>query len=518
MEFELTAKNYRCFPDSSPATIHIRPGFTALVGANSSGKSAFLTFVGLIPDLINCTGKRADQLFPILTQKGIENFHSNRNDRPLSVKLLLQGHETSSDIILDITVPRKPSFGIGLQATYEGRTFIIVNSNFDRDQHGPLPSNVKAKIMKTLYCIERMLYIGAFRTITGAGDIMGKIEIGSNFVSKWNGFKSGDDPQDCETAYKLTEDICTLLGFQKLEINSTKNENSLQVIINGKSYDISQVGTGVSQVILTLTHAAIHRPSYVLIDEPELNLHPSLQLDFLATLGNLAEHGVIFSTHNIGLARAAANRIYSFRLDDEGTSLVQPFEATPGLAQFLGEVSYSLRSDLGCQRVLLVEGTSDVLTFRQFLQQYGQDHKIVILPLGGSSLIKDNCEQELAEVNRIADEVYCVIDSEKKSADDTIAERISKFEKTCVALKIKCLVLERRATENYLTEKAIRIVKKSTKYSALGHFEKLSEADFSWAKSENWRIAQHMTKQNLDGTDLGRFLEKMAQSSVSTSN
>ena len=45
MDIELTLKNYRCFAESCPARISIRPGFTALVGPNNSGKSALLRFL-----------------------------------------------------------------------------------------------------------------------------------------------------------------------------------------------------------------------------------------------------------------------------------------------------------------------------------------------------------------------------------------------------------------------------------------------------------------------------------------
>ena len=44
MTIDLTIKNYRCFPESSPARIAVRPGFTALLGVNNSGKSALLRF------------------------------------------------------------------------------------------------------------------------------------------------------------------------------------------------------------------------------------------------------------------------------------------------------------------------------------------------------------------------------------------------------------------------------------------------------------------------------------------
>jgi AAA15 family ATPase/GTPase len=41
---DITIKNYRCFHESDPLRIRIQPGFTALLGANNSGKSALLRF------------------------------------------------------------------------------------------------------------------------------------------------------------------------------------------------------------------------------------------------------------------------------------------------------------------------------------------------------------------------------------------------------------------------------------------------------------------------------------------
>ena len=40
----VTLKNYRCFTDIRPATMDFGSGFTAFVGPNNSGKSAYLKF------------------------------------------------------------------------------------------------------------------------------------------------------------------------------------------------------------------------------------------------------------------------------------------------------------------------------------------------------------------------------------------------------------------------------------------------------------------------------------------
>jgi hypothetical protein len=45
MNIDLTIKNYRCFSDQQSARIQIHPGFTALVGANNSGKTSLLRFL-----------------------------------------------------------------------------------------------------------------------------------------------------------------------------------------------------------------------------------------------------------------------------------------------------------------------------------------------------------------------------------------------------------------------------------------------------------------------------------------
>ena len=43
---------------------------------------------------------------------------------------------------------------------------------------------------------------------------------------------------------------------------------------------------------------------------------------------------------------------------------------------------------------------------------------------------------------------------------------------------------------------------------ALGPYTKIDEST-DWKKDINWKIARHMTKADLDGTDLGRFLDSL---------
>src|SRR5204863_9759085 len=98
--------------------------------------------------------------------------------------------------------------------------------------------------------------------------------------------KTGPIKQSGEAIYALTTDIKHIFGFNDLEINASSDERTLQIFIDGKSFKLSELGSGIAQFILVLANAALKQPqpSYILVDEPELSLHPSLQLDFLTTL------------------------------------------------------------------------------------------------------------------------------------------------------------------------------------------------------------------------------------------
>jgi homospermidine synthase len=129
----------------------------------------------------------------------------------------------------------------------------------------------------------------------------------------------------------------------------------------------------------------------------------------------------------------------------------------------------------------------------------------VLLPLGGKQLINETRELELQEIKRISPKLFAVIDSERSASGEALKPDRQGFVDTCKKLGINCLVLERRATENYMTDRAVKLFK-GNPYKELGPFELLKNASISWPKEENWRIAKEMSKEELESTDLGPFL------------
>ncbi len=335
------------------------------------------------------------------------------------------------------------------------------------------------------------------------------IQVGRPLIDAWRQLKTGADRRMNEVAVRLQDDIRRIFGFRSLDINPSHDGQTFQVFVDGRSYDLGELGSGLAQFFVVLANAATKNPPYILIDEPELNLHPLLQLDFLTTLASYTrESGILFATHSYGLARASAERLYVVRRGADGVSEVMAHEEVPNLSEFLGELGFSAYRDLGANKVLLVEGPSELRVMQQLLRFYHKDHEVVLLPLGGGQGIRESPELQLEELKRLAGRVSAVVDSERAAPRAALDPRIERFAQACANADIRCRVLERRAIENYLSDRAVKQVK-GEKYRALEPYERLKDLPHGWAKAENWRIAREMTVEELHGTDLDDFLSSL---------
>ena len=127
------------------------------------------------------------------------------------------------------------------------------------------------------------------------------------------------------------------------------------------------------------------------------------------------------------------------------------------------------------------------------------------IPLGGDAMARGGVEHELEEIKRITPDVYAIVDSERTGEDKPPIKARLDFEKSCEGLQIKVHLTNRRATENYFTDDAIK-EELGADYSALGHYDALKDAPNAWSKSQdNWRIASRMTRQDIENTDVGRL-------------
>lgn len=508
-----------------PLRFEVKEGFTAFVGVNNSGKSSILKFLYEFRNLFQIFNN-PNRLWQLLrgnpqdfslpqSVKDTRELFSDSNGRDLTIELkftaVSPSHPQPSSLSLkvprDSQVVHVTDFVAGERQHTAGPIYL---------DHGnwlvhipPLGMTVDfSELAEFASNAANSMYIGAFRNAinTGTNENYFDIAVGQGFIQRWRAYKSGSVKRENELIKQITRDISSIFELD-LEINPTPDDQTLQIFVGDRSFKLNELGAGIAQFILVLGTAAIRIPTFVLIDEPELNLHPSLQLSFLTTLASYAQKGVIFSTHSIGLAKAMADRVYAVKRIKQGESEVYPLEGVPRYSEFLGELSFNGYQELGFDKIVLVEGATEVRTIQQFLRQLKKDHKIVLLQLGGSSMINGAREQELLELTRISKNISAIIDSERGVAGAPLEASRHAFVEVCKKVGIDCHVLERRATENYLSDAAIKKVKGAT-FKALGAHDKMG-GPTHWGKSENWLIARQMQLSDLAGTDLLAFLEAL---------
>jgi len=532
---KLTIKNYRCFEDSKPLKISIKEGFLSFVGPNNAGKSFVLRFFyefrGLFSFLSSNSGGLTEAFhgrevnIDLKDVNDPEEVFSNLNDRGISIEIELEELATEPEkndslTKICISVDRKPvKFRVTELQSNRGRinfatkvpeTVRWLSLGLVELSAGPSLRFDFSSFFQECESIRKSIYIASFRNAINIGGMPNyfDISVGTEFIKKWKEWKSGPNKFKNDVIQRVQFDIKEIFKFQSLEIIDASDLNTLQIYVDGKSYKLNELGSGIAQFIIVLGNAAIAQPDFIFIDEPELHLHPSLQLKFLTTLISYSKKGVIFATHSIGLARSVADRIYSINRDKEGRAVVRDLEETPRLPEFLGELSFRSFKDIGCDKILLVEGVHELKTIQQFIRKLKKDTEIVLLPLGGSSMINGKRELELAEIKRISKNISALIDSEKRSKDSALSKGRKEFVEICKESGVKIHVLERRAIENYFTEKSIQNIKGKS-YSALSAYQALGDIDPTWAKSENWRIAKEMSFEEIKDTDLGKFLKSI---------
>ena len=519
-EVRVILKNYRCFPTSNPARIILKDGLTSFVGVNNAGKSSILRFFYEFRNLFKTEfitsgwSTNFKPFVPVGTIDPQEIFH-NGNNLPLEIEFELINHNT----LTENNFVSKLKITISRNIIHCSRNYFD-SANLDITQKAN--SQQLFQIGEVLTSLENTFYVGAFRnainpfnntdyntenTIRNLHSSYYDMNIGAKFIQEWKEFKSGKNNRNAQKAIELTSEICQIFGFDTLDISQSSDDRTVLFTINGKRYNLSEIGSGIAQFFVVLANIAIKKPSFILIDEPEINLHPSLQIELLNILERYASNGVLYATHNVGLARHA-DRIYSVFRGKNNISNIREFEKKSQLSELLGELSYSAYRELGFKKVLLVEGRTEIKVIQQFLRKYDKDNEFFIMSLGGSQYICEHSQDELREFMRTSDKIFALIDSEKTSLEQELHSSREKFAKNCNEIGIDCHILERRATENYFPDRVLKSIK-GDKCEQLKLYEKL---DDRWAKSENWLFAQAMSKDELEATDLGTFIKRICES------
>jgi energy-coupling factor transporter ATP-binding protein EcfA2 len=524
MDIDVTLKGYRCFAPESPAVVTFRGDIVSLVGINNSGKSTLLkAFYELRPTLSSLLDREQWKMavtgtinFNVPQDAGDANgmfWHFGKSD--IEIEIVLPNHRASDANWKQLITIRRPDRRVSITLyDVDGAPVPQFGAwNFtkgDAQKSGFILGTFN-DMFSALRLLAGCVYYPSSRHVSPfTPDNLPNAKYydmfsGKTFVQHWALAQQGAGKESTEKIDGVVEDIRRIFRLERLSIQSDSGNRDLLVVANGKSTRLSELGTGFAQFVLLLGNLGLEAPTYVLIDEPETNLHPTLQLDFLSSIAARASEGVFFATHNLGLARQAADRIFALSPGPTSCTL-SPFHQTEDLAKLIGELSFG-RSDFApARKLLLVEGQTDVLTFQNLLAAVGREHEFAIISLNGDAGINSRRLPELEQMCALGIDVRAIIDSERSAPKAGIAKHRNEFVAACKKVGIFCHVLERRAIENYFSQRALDEGLGLGKFRALKPFEDLDSVPNHWPKRKNSRIARAVLKTELESTDLGVFL------------
>ena len=488
--------NYRNVSFDAPLEIELTDGITFILGLNNIGKSNILRlFNELKPLFSKMAGFRR-----LSSEKVQENFavpfdeFVNRRFQQKPVLLEVR----CGDAIINAEIP-----AIG-HAKSTAVTYSFRASG--GDVPGPEAMNI----------FSDSLYIGAlrgadFRVSGQSRDIM----MGQEFVNHWSQWAGGDDVQSRSRIDDLEEEFRALFGYSRFHMRVNDAKNTLLVTTDDGMFKLDELGGGIAQLIIILGNAAIRNPPLVLIDEPEIGLHPQMQQVLVRALASKTKRCLLATSHSIGLARSTADRTFSLTKLADGNLRLAEYGShyAPTITQSVDELGYSQFVEIGGNNILLVEGRTDIKSYREILRKFGIDTSYIVLSFGGREfIVADEAKivDELSELKRLNAKIVAVIfDSDASSATEALSKRHQAFLDCCDRLGFKVFATDRTSTENYVNQQALDTVfGSSAGFRALGPHENFNQLGTGkWDKTKNWLLFRAMDRADFMGTGLGAFIE-----------
>ena len=205
-----------------------------------------------------------------------------------------------------------------------------------------------------------------------------KLEIDAKDEGYYNRWKEDEE-------VKLVTNYLNKLGYDwdiKL-INPNKNIYELLLINNGRYFSITQASSGEKEIINFLLgiFAFSIRNGLIVIDEPELHLHPKWQtvlMDLFIELSTQTDNQFIISTHSpIFINDKTISNVIRIYKDDTGTSRAVKIKGTslPEARHLLHIInSHNNEKLFFADKVVLVEGITDRLVFEKLIRFYQSEN------------------------------------------------------------------------------------------------------------------------------------------------
>lgn len=248
-----------------------------------------------------------------------------------------------------------------------------------------------------------------------------------------------------------------ITGNDSAEIEIPADKSALIVNIDGKRLPISNLGTGIEELVVISTAAVNFHKQVVCIEEPELHIHPLLQRKLIEFLQKETDNVYFIATHSPHILDASSASVYHVQLTDKSSTAAY-CDTGSRRFQICHDLGYQASDLLQANSIIWVEGPSDRIYLSAWLNHIAPDLieglDFSIMFYGGRLLSHLSADDQLVtdfiNLNRLNRNVAVLIDSDKENEGAEINDTKKRIGAELIKNGGFGWVTQGREIENYL--------------------------------------------------------------------
>jgi predicted ATPase len=248
----------------------------------------------------------------------------------------------------------------------------------------------------------------------------------------------------------IQETVSALLGvdIDAFRAGNTSLGEEPEAELDVNQFLVQVNGAGIREALRLILDYELNRPNILLVEEPEIHLHPALETSMMRYLKTIGKDCQIFiTTHSTNFLDTAEMRnVYLASRDNSTTiQLINVQEAEQSIPRELG---IRLSSLFMFDRLVFVEGPTDEDVIREWAHICNinlAQASVGFVPMGGvRNLAHFATEATINFLSKRRVSVFFMLDRDER--EEAEVKRLS----TQLGDKAKLIVLEKRELENYL--------------------------------------------------------------------